>query len=169
MKGSEENATRITEALLNMNSPGDLFYNLLIIAVLPALGEEFLFRGILQKLFKEMTQNVHVAIIITAVIFSAIHMQFYGFLPRMMLGILFGYLLHWTGNLWVPVIAHFINNAAAVVFAYFAGKQELPFNQDTIGTMEGEWMWVLVASLILSVAMYRIWKSRLESNVNAGV
>jgi len=169
MNGSEENATRITEALLNMNSPGDLFYNLLIIAVLPALGEEFLFRGILQKLFKEMTQNVHVAIIITAVIFSAIHMQFYGFLPRMMLGILFGYLLHWTGNLWVPVIAHFINNAAAVVFAYFAGRQELPFNQDTIGTMEGEWMWVLAASLVLSVALFRIWKSRVASNVNASV
>ncbi|MDQ3049584.1 MAG: CPBP family intramembrane metalloprotease [Bacteroidota bacterium] len=161
IQASEDNAMRITEALLNMNSTGELFYNLLIIAVLPALGEEFLFRGILQKLFKEMTQNVHVAIVITSVIFSAIHMQFYGFLPRMMLGILFGYLLHWSGSIWVPVFAHFINNGAAVVFAYFAGKEALPFNQDTVGATQEEWLLAVIATLILTGLLYRLYRTRI--------
>ncbi len=160
IKASEKNAMRITEALLDMNSTGELFYNLLIIAVLPALGEEFLFRGILQKLFKEMTQNIHVAILITSVIFSAIHMQFYGFLPRMMLGVLFGYLLHWTGSIWVPVFAHFINNGAAVVFAYFAGKEALPFNQDTVGATKDEWLMAVIATLILTGLLFQLYRTR---------
>lgn len=160
MKASEDNATRITEALLNMKSGNELFYNLLIIAVLPALGEEFLFRGILMKLFNEITNNIHAAIIITAVIFSAIHMQFYGFVPRMMLGILFGYLYYWTGNLWVPVIAHFVNNGAAVVFAYFASQNELPFNQDTIGTTSDDLMLILASFMLVSGILYLFWKNR---------
>ena len=156
MKASEDNAMRITEALLNMHSISELSYNLLIIAVLPALGEELLFRGILQRLFKELTGNIHWAIIITSVIFSAIHMQFYGFIPRMMLGILFGYIYYWTGNLWITILAHFINNGAAVIFAYIASVKELPFNQDTIGTNAGD-IWMLVVSLVvLSAGLYRI-------------
>jgi len=162
MKASEENATRITEALLNMHNSGELFYNLLIIAVLPALGEEFLFRGILQKLFKELTQNVHVAILITAIIFSAIHMQFYGFIPRMMLGMLFGYLLHWTGSLWVPVLAHFINNGAAVVFAFLESRQQLPFNQNTIGTNENDLVLVVFSVVILSGLVFWFWRMKVR-------
>ena len=97
-------------------------------------------------------------VIVTAIIFSAIHMQFYGFLPRMMLGMLFGYLLHWTGSLWVPVIAHFINNGAAVVFAYFAGIQELPFDQDTIGTTQEDWLLVIISVIILTGLLFLIWR-----------
>ena len=156
MKDSEDNAARITEALLNMHSTGDMLYNLLIIAILPALGEELLFRGILQRLFGELFRNMHWAILITAIIFSAIHMQFYGFLPRMMLGLLFGYLLYWTGSLWVPIIAHLINNGAAVVFAWMATKNDMPFDQDTIGTLEGEWMLVAVSVAILTVCLWQI-------------
>ena len=76
---------------------------------------------------------MHLTVFLTAAIFSAIHMQFYGFLPRMFLGVLFGYMLVWTGNIWVPVLAHFINNGAAVFFAWLAGIKQMPFNQDTIG------------------------------------
>ena len=156
MKESEDNATVVTEALLDMHSTGDLIYNLFIIALLPALGEELLFRGILQRLFGELFKNLHWAILVTAIIFSAIHMQFYGFLPRMMLGILFGYLLYWTGSLWVPVIAHFINNGAAVVFTWIASKNEMPFDQDTVGTLEGDWILVAVSMAILTVCLYQI-------------
>ena len=97
MKESEAQAARLTEVFLVMDTPQELFYNLLIIAILPAIGEEFLFRGILQRLFHELTKNIHVTIFITAALFSAIHMQFYGFLPRMLLGVMFGYLyvLEW--------------------------------------------------------------------------
>jgi uncharacterized protein len=147
IKESEENATKITEVFLKMNSPGEMIYNLFIVALLPALGEELLFRGLIQKLFRQLTNNIHIAIFLTAILFSAIHMQFYGFLPRMMLGVLFGYMLYWTGNLWVPVIAHLVNNGAAVIFAYIASKQKMPFNQDTIGTGEGEILIALISLL----------------------
>jgi membrane protease YdiL (CAAX protease family) len=156
MKKSEENAKRITEVFLKIDSPGDLFYNLLIIALLPALGEEFLFRGVLQKMFQEMTRNIHLTVFITAALFSAIHMQFYGFLPRMFLGVLFGYLLVWTGSIWVPVLAHFINNSAAVVFAYFASRDELPFNQDTIGAEQGDLGIALISGILIVLIGYGI-------------
>ncbi len=156
MKDSEDNAMKITEALLDMHSTGDMFYNLVIIALLPAIGEELLFRGILQRLFGELTRNLHLSILITSIIFSAIHMQFYGFLPRMMLGMLFGYLLYWTGSLWVPMLAHFVNNGAAVVFAWIATQKEMPFDQDTIGTLDGQWVLVSVSLGILTVCLYQI-------------
>ncbi len=133
MKESEAQAMKITEAFLEMNTTSDLLFNLLVIAVVPALGEELLFRGVLQRLFHELTKNIHLTVFLSAAIFSAIHMQFYGFLPRMFLGVLFGYMLVWTGNIWVPVLAHFINNGAAVFFAWLAGRNQMPFNQDTIG------------------------------------
>lgn len=108
----------LTRQLLVMDSLPALLVNLLMLAVIPALGEELIFRGCLQKIFGRWTGNYHVAIWITAIIFSTIHFQFYGFIPRMLLGALFGYLLVWSGSLWLPIIAHFINNATAVITAY---------------------------------------------------
>jgi membrane protease YdiL (CAAX protease family) len=89
MKQSEESATKITTLFLQVNSIGGLIYNLLLIAILPAFGEELLFRGTLQPLLKEQTRNSIAGIVLAAVIFSALHMQFYGFLPRMFLGFYF--------------------------------------------------------------------------------
>lgn len=121
MKNSEKQAALITEKFLVMNSVGALIYNLLLVALIPAIGEELLFRGVLQKVFKEQTGNIHASIILTAIVFSALHMQFYGFLPRMMMGVLFGYMLYWSGSLWLPIIAHFINNGSAVITSYITG------------------------------------------------
>lgn len=114
----EQQMAEMTKQLLQMNSINVLLVNLLMLAVIPALGEEFIFRGCLQKIFARWTGNKHAAIWITAIIFSAIHIQFYGFIPRMLLGALFGYLLVWSGSLWIPILAHFMNNAVAVVTAY---------------------------------------------------
>jgi uncharacterized protein len=163
MKSSEEKAARLTEVFLVMKTPGELYYNLLIIAVLPALGEELLFRGILQRLFNDLTKNIHVAIFITAALFSAIHMQFYGFLPRMVLGVLFGYLFVWSGSIWVPILGHFINNGAAVVFAYLAGNKQMPFNQDTVGTEDGQLPFVLLSIVIVGGLVFYI-KKTMQSN-----
>ncbi|MBL0341505.1 MAG: CPBP family intramembrane metalloprotease [Bacteroidetes bacterium] len=149
MRASEDNAARITEMFLKMDTSLELLFNLFIVALLPALGEELLFRGVLQRLFKELTNNIHVAIILTSILFSAIHMQFFGFIPRMLLGMLFGYLLHWTGSIWVPIFAHLVNNGAAVIFAYYAGNNQLPFNQDTIGTENGEWPYVIISLALI--------------------
>lgn len=118
----EETAGTATMAFLDVSTIGGLLANLFIIAVLPAIGEEFFFRGILQKIFKDWTKNIHVSVFITALLFSAVHMQFFTFLPRFLLGLLFGYLLVWSKNIWLPVFAHFINNATAVLIYYFIGN-----------------------------------------------
>lgn len=122
MKNSEEQAALITEKFLDVKTIGGLLFNIFMIAIIPAIGEELVFRGVLQRLIHEWTKNPHVAIFIAGFLFSFIHLQFYGFLPRMFLGVLFGYLLYWTGSMWVPILAHFVNNAMAVI-AYFLFKR----------------------------------------------
>ena len=124
MQRMEAEAGKLTEAFMQVDSAGGFLLNVLMIAVLPAFGEEFLFRGVLQRLLGEWTRNMHVAILVSALAFSAMHLQFYGLLPRFFLGVVFGYLFWWSGSLWVPVFLHFLNNAAAVVFEWFvaAGK-----------------------------------------------
>jgi len=109
---------KIVESFLKMNHLGDLLFNLLVIAIVPAIGEELLFRGYLQQSFSKWLSNPHVAIIVTAVLFSAIHLHFQGFFPRFILGVLLGYLFYWSGSLWLPILAHFANNAQAVIISY---------------------------------------------------
>jgi membrane protease YdiL (CAAX protease family) len=118
-KPLEERAGQMTERMMQMPNVSDLFLNLLLFAALPAVGEELAFRGIVQSQMAKATKNIHLSIWITAIVFSAIHMQFYGFLPRLMLGAIFGYLLIWSGTIWAPILAHFTNNALAVVTYYY--------------------------------------------------
>ena len=149
MKASETEIATLTEKLLNVHSVSDLAFNILLIAILPALGEELFFRATIQKVFSEW-RGVVFGIWIAAFIFSFIHMQFYGFFPRLLLGAFFGYLLWWSGSLWLPIIAHFINNVIAVVFYYlkFNGVQVIDI--DTIGTKETLYLGVL--SGVFSIA-----------------
>ncbi len=107
--------------ILHMESPIGLIINLIIIAILPGLGEELLFRGIIQKELQSNTKSPHTAIWITAFIFSAFHLQIEGFLPKMILGLVFGYVFYYTKNLWYPILLHIINNGMQVVGLYFAG------------------------------------------------
>lgn len=134
MKESEENAKNITELFVNVSTPGGLMFNVLMIGLIPAVGEELLFRGIIQRIFTEWTKNKHVAIWVTAILFSALHLQFYGFLPRALLGAMFGYLLIWSNNLWLPVLAHFVNNTTAVIAYYMYNKDLIKVDPDEIGT-----------------------------------
>ena len=128
MKNSEEDAARITEKFLDVKTFGGLLFNIFMIAIIPAIGEELIFRGLLQRLVQEWSKNPHVAIFVAGFVFSFIHLQFYGFLPRMFLGVMFGYLLYWTGSLWVPILAHFVNNAMAVIAYYFYNKGLVEYN-----------------------------------------
>ena len=118
-KPMEESAAQLMESMLQMNGLGDLFINLFIMAFVPAICEEFLFRGLIQGQLTKLFKNIHLGIWFTAIIFSAIHLQFYGFLPRMVLGALFGYLMIHTGSIWTSVLAHLINNGLAVLTWYF--------------------------------------------------
>jgi uncharacterized protein len=125
----ENKADTVTSMLIEAKSPGVMLLNLLLVAILPAVGEELVFRGIFQKIFTDFFKSAHLAIWITAFIFSFVHLQFFGFIPRMILGLVFGYLFYWSGTLWLPILAHFINNAFPVIVTYFQGigmVKELP-------------------------------------------
>lgn len=118
LRQAEESAQRLTKAFLKMNSPADLWINLLMIAIIPAIGEELFFRGVLQRIFTAAFKSSGIAIVVTAIIFSALHGQFLGFFPRMLLGILLGGLYALSGNLKLSMLAHFINNGLQVVLVY---------------------------------------------------
>lgn len=115
MRTMEDNAERLIERFIRVETVWGLLFNLFMIAVIPAVGEELLFRGVIQRIFTDMARNYHWGIWISAFLFSALHMQFYGFLPRMVLGALFGYLLVYSGSIWLPILAHFLNNMIGVL------------------------------------------------------
>ena len=121
-KGMEETVKVLTEYLTEFESTGYFILAIFVIAVIPAIGEELLFRGLLQNILKRIFKNYHVAIWIAAFLFSAIHFQFYGFIPRILLGALFGYLYVWTGNLLIPIVAHFLNNGISLFALYIYQK-----------------------------------------------
>ncbi len=118
MRDKEKELAELTKHLLTMKTPTELMINIVVVAVIPAIGEEFLFRGCFQTIITKITRNQHLGIWLAAGIFSAIHVQFLGFFPRMFLGVLFGYIFVWSGSIWPAVLAHFVNNATAVVSAY---------------------------------------------------
>lgn len=150
MQRTEESAKRITEMFLVAETPADLIFNLFLVAIIPAIGEELLFRGIIQRIFAEWTRNKHAGIWIAAIIFSAIHLQFYGFIPRTILGVLFGYMLVWSGRMWVPIIAHFVNNATAVMVYYFIQKNQVSKSVETIGAERGDWIYAFLSLLFFT-------------------
>ncbi|MDE5744086.1 MAG: CPBP family intramembrane metalloprotease [Paramuribaculum sp.] len=113
MRNSEKNAQRFTEVLLGGTGIKSYIAALLIVGILAGFSEELFFRGTIQRLFTTSGVNIHLAVWTTAFIFSAIHLQFYGFIPRLLLGVFFGYAVAWSGNLWLGIIAHFTNNAIA--------------------------------------------------------
>lgn len=118
MKSLEESAETLTERMLDVDTVGGLLLNLFIIALIPAIGEEMTFRGVLQQSLTRHIKNPHVAILVSAAVFSFIHFQFYGFFARMLAGLMLGYMFYITGSLWVSILMHFINNGASVAVYY---------------------------------------------------
>lgn len=127
MKEMEEQMAVATDKLLNITSIGRLIIAILLIGILTGIGEEFIFRGTIQRIIGERSSNIHLAIWITAFIFSAVHFQPLGFVPRLLLGAYFGYLLIWSGSLWLPILAHALNNSIAVVAFYNPAIENMPW------------------------------------------
>lgn len=121
MAEKENSTDQVMNILISPGSIRAMIFNLFMIAVIPAISEEIIFRGIFQKIFSCLFKSGHMAIWFTAFMFSALHLQFFGFLPRFILGLVFGYLFFWSGKLWLPIISHFLNNAVSVVVIYFQG------------------------------------------------
>lgn len=119
MQNLENSAEETTNLLLAGSSIWDYLGNLLFIGVFAAIAEEFFFRGVIQQLIVKLFKNKHIGVWMTAFIFSLMHLQFYGFLPRVALGVILGYLFLWSNNLWIPILTHFLNNALVVTFNFF--------------------------------------------------
>ncbi len=143
----EESSNDVIQQILLTDRPLELLMNLFLIAVVPAFGEELLFRGVLQRQLERQFRNPILAIWVAAILFSAVHMQFQGFLPRVLLGAILGYLLYWTNNLWVPIAAHFFNNAFQVVAQYFM-TEEMRASAMEMETSEQYPVWLGILSLL---------------------
>lgn len=145
----EARAEALTKTFLETDSLVVLMVNIFIVAVVPAVGEEWLFRGVLLKLFKQITSNVHWAVIITAILFSALHLQFVSFLPRFALGIVLGYLFVATHNLWVPIFAHFVNNASSAIIYYLHYNGKINISLEHFGSSTNTVY--IIGSLLITV------------------
>ena len=130
MREKEDTAQKLTAVLLQMKTVGSMIKNVLLVGLLTAIAEEFMFRGVIQTILTRWTKNVHWAIWITAIFFSAFHMEFFGFLPRLLLGVLFGYMVVWSGSIWPAVWGHFINNGTAVVVTYLFQNKKITVSPD---------------------------------------
>jgi uncharacterized protein len=166
MKNAEDRAAELTEAFLKVESVGGLMFNLFMIAVLPAIGEELLFRGVIQRIFTGWTKSHHWGIWISAILFSALHIQFYGFIPRLLLGVLFGYLLVWSGSMWLPIIAHFFNNAFAVLALYLIDKNILNPEVEEIGSSAESYYAAALSLLLVALLMWLIKKDNRGNEPN---
>jgi len=151
-RARETQAEELTKFFTTFHSTGDFVFGVFVIALLPAIGEELVFRGMLQPELFRYSGNHHVAIWVSAIIFSAFHMQFFGFVPRVLLGALFGYLYVWSGNLLIPMIAHFVNNGFQVLVMFLYQKGTITTDMDT--PEAAPWSLVASSALIFIALMF---------------
>lgn len=149
----ESETEKMVNLIIYYDTPLEFLLILIVIAVLPAIGEELLFRGIIQNELRQIFSGPHAAIWITGFLFSFIHMQFFGFFPRMLLGVVFGYLYYWSGNLLVPVFVHFINNALTFIAMNMHRQGKLAFDLEAPGavTPAGFIVSVLLSGFIMFI------------------
>lgn len=157
MRAMEDSAQATLDFMLGAHTPANLFVNILLIGLLAGFSEELFFRGALQRLINSTGLSATAAIWISAIIFSAIHMQFYGFVPRMLLGVYFGYLLVWSGSVWLPVIVHAFNNSMFLVLKYMTGNGDPSIGAE--GSMES--VIAIIASVLATAAgLILLYKTR---------
>jgi membrane protease YdiL (CAAX protease family) len=130
MRKSEDDTKKLSDMMMQMGTLKDMIFDLLFIGLLTAVVEEVLFRGCLQTIFVRWMKNKHVAIWVVAILFSAFHMEFYGFLPRVLLGALFGYFTAWSGSIWPAIWGHFVNNGTVVVLTYLSQHKLINIDLD---------------------------------------
>ncbi len=160
MRMQEEAAQRTTDALMSSTSIWGLLATVATVGVVTGLGEETFFRGALQRVFKEGMRNKHLAVWIAAFVFSALHFQFYGFVPRMLLGAIFGYAYLWSGSLWVPVIAHAYNNSSVVVMTWLQKAGMASAEASEVGASSP---WLAVSSAVLAIILMLAYRKLLEN------
>jgi membrane protease YdiL (CAAX protease family) len=152
----EEQTQALMMTLVRAENIGALLVNIFMIAIIPAVGEELVFRGLIQRHLTDLFRNGHLAIMVASVIFSLAHFQFYSFLPRFFLGMILGYAFYYGRSMWYPMIAHLVNNALGVVFYYFYMKETTGESLEEIGTMEMLPVTALISLALVFLLMY-VW------------
>lgn len=154
--GMEETARELTMAIAGTGSFPSFLLNILVVALLPAIGEEMIFRGLMIPIFRKWTGNVHVAVWLSAFLFSSMHFQFYGFLPRFVLGALLGYLFVWSKSIWAPILAHFVNNALALSLLFLIARGSISEEVDTFDPQFSDWLLVGVSAVAVAGLIHYI-------------
>lgn len=157
-KDMATNVERVSNFITDFDSTPHFILGIVIMAMLPAIGEELTFRGVLQNLIFKGSKNIDTSVWAAAILFSAIHMQFDGFFVRMLLAVSFGYIYYWTGSLWYPIFGHFLNNTLALVAIYLAKKNIIEQDPETFGSMG---LFAALISLAVTIGLhYVIFRSR---------
>lgn len=153
MRLMEDTANDFTIQLMSESGAVHLFSALFVMAFIPALGEELLFRGCIQKGLENKIGNAHVAVWVTAFIFSFIHFQFYGFLPRAILGVALGYFYVYGKSLWIPIWAHFLNNALSILIYKLFYQEVGETNLSTMGASQDLLIPAIAGTMLYLAAM----------------
>ena len=161
----EDLANSMTELVTNFDTVGELLIALLVMAVIAGIGEELVFRGMIQNELWRGSNNIHLAIWVSAFVFSAIHIQFFGFIPRLLLGALFGYLYYWSGNLIVPMVAHFVNNAFGVIMRYLYNIKVISTDVEEVDA--APWSVVIVCTIVAVLLIYQLRRFNLNPPAEA--
>jgi membrane protease YdiL (CAAX protease family) len=156
-KAKETDLAELTRRITEFKTVPQLLFGLVVIALIPAIGEELVFRGLVQPKVFRLTGNVHAAVWITGFIFSFIHMQFYGLIPRMLLGVVFGYLYAWSGNLLYPIIGHFANNGFTLIMFYFYQQKAVPIDIEDTASVP---LTFSISALVLTALLVMILKTQ---------
>lgn len=161
MRATEDAASEATQSILDIHTWPELCATVFVVGLMAGLSEEILFRGAMLRTMEDSRLGTHVVVWIVAIVFSAFHVQFYGFIPRMLLGLWLGYLFVWTRSLWVPIIAHTLNNSTVVVMNYLSNKGIVPEGfGDNLGVpADGSFPWLALLSLLLSIFI-AVWANR---------
>ena len=165
MREAEDAAAELQERFLSGTSYLDLIINIVIMAITPAVCEELLFRGVLQNQLEKWFKNAHIAVWVAAIIFSAIHFQFYGFLPRMVLGAALGYLLVYGKSLWLPIVAHCVNNSLAVITAWGANKLEIMKEVEAVAptyTTSEDYIFLIGCVFVVALSYYKMYYTNMD-------
>ncbi|MDR0262931.1 MAG: CPBP family intramembrane metalloprotease, partial [Sphingobacterium sp.] len=163
MEQSEKDSGDLVRGIIMESNIFGFLFNIIVLALIPAIGEELLFRGVLQSIVGRWLGNPHLIIWIVAIIFSAIHLQFFGFIPRMLLGAFFGYLYLWSKNILLPIFGHFVNNAGATVMSFYYAREGK--NYDELNAFELQSWWIYLVGFIFTlIFVFLFYRSTQKEN-----
>ena len=156
----EDAANDVLEKLMQDHSYATLFLNIIVLGLIPAASEEFLFRGALQPFLTDWTRKPHLAIWLTAFIFSAIHLQFAGFIPRFLLGAYLGYLCYWSRSLWLPILAHFLHNALTIMVSFTLAGRGIDLENIKFTQIHGALPMIITCVVGTFISLVFMWKTK---------